>query len=106
MVNVICAVIAAAATIICAVIAAENRKDGEQRKKQEERQEELARERTKEAYLQLAMIAAISDLTVGVALALKNGRTNGEVETGLAAVRQAKLEYTKYLEELAIDHMN
>ena len=53
----------------------------------------------------MAMIAANSKLTVGVAMALKHGHTNGEVEEGLAAVETANNEYTRFLEEIALNHI-
>ena len=103
MVSIICALVAAAATIICAVMARQEAKSEQHRKESDERSEERAKERAREAKLQLAMIAANSELTVGVATALKNGHSNGEVEEGLKAVKEANLEYTRFLEEVAIN---
>lgn len=105
MINVICALIAAAATIVCAWIAGTSAKADKVRQINDERSEARAKERAKEARLQLAMIAANSKLTVGVAMALKNGHTNGEVEEGLAAVDNANNDYTRFLEEIALDHI-
>lgn len=105
MVNIICALIAAAATVICGWIAANTAKAEKTRKEDEVKQEKRSEQRSKEARLQLAMIAANSALTVGVAMALKHGHTNGEVEEGLAAVENANAEYTKFLNEVAIDHI-
>lgn len=102
MVSIICALIAGAATIVCAVVAAQ----GSKLLKAREKEESHARERTEEARLQLEMIAANSELTVGVALALKEGHTNGEVEKGLLAVRSASDKYTKFLEEIALEAIN
>ena len=51
------------------------------------------------------MIAANLKLTVGVAMVLKHGHTNGEVEEGLAAVEAANSDYTKFLEDLALEHI-
>ena len=102
MINIICALIAAAATIICAVVAAQ----GNRLLRAREKEEGLAKERTEEARLQLEMIAANSELTVGVALALKEGHTNGAVEKGLEAVRCANDKYTKFLEHVAINAIN
>ena len=106
MTEIICAVVAAAATVICAWIASNTEKAEKVRKKDEEKAEQRSVQRSKEARLQLAMIAANSKLTVGVAMALKHGHTNGEVEEGLAAVETANNEYAHFLEEVALDHMN
>ncbi len=105
MTEIICAGVAAVATIICAWIASTSAKAEKARKKDEERSERHSLQRSKEARLQLAMIAANSKLTVGVAMALKHGHTNGEVEEGLQAVETANSEYTRFLEELALDHI-
>ena len=86
MTEIICAVVAAIATIICAWIASSNAKLEKARKRDEEKSEQRSQQRSKEARLQLAMIAANSKLTVGVAMALKHGHTNGEVEEGLEVV--------------------
>ena len=106
MVDVICAIIAAAATILCAWIAKCNADTEKKRKEKEKRTEELNVERAKEARLQMDMIAANSKLTVGVAMALKHGHANGEVEEGLAAVKTANEKYTEFLKDIAINHMN
>lgn len=105
MTEIICAGVAALATIICAWIAANTAKTEKVRKKDEEKAELRSQQRNKEARLQLAMIAANSKLTVGVAMALKHGHTNGEVEEGLLAVETANSEYTRFLEELALGHI-
>ena len=105
MTEIICAVVAAAATILCAWIASKSSRAEKARKVDEEKAQKRADQRSKEARLQLAMIAANSKLTVGVAMALKHGHTNGEVEEGLAAVEAANSDYTKFLEDLALEHI-
>lgn len=99
MIEIICAAIAAAATIICAVIASGQ-------KKRDAKEELRAEQRSKEGRLQLKMIDANAKLTIGVALALKNGHANGEVEEGLKAVEEANNEYHTYLEGIALDNIN
>lgn len=106
MTEIVCAVIAGIATVLCAWIAKTNAKTEKERKAADEKTAKLNEQRAKEARLQLSMIAANSKLTVGVAMALKNGHTNGEVEEGLAAVNAANTKYTEFLEEIAIEHMN
>lgn len=98
MTEIICTFITAAATIICAYMAV-------QEKKRSDRVDARAEQRAKEGRLQLAMIDANSKLTVGVAMALKNGYANGEVEEGLKAVREAQKEYIKFLEGIALEHI-
>ena len=105
MIDIVCAAIAAVATIMCAVVSADSKKRDKAFAEQRSKEDDRARQRAKEASLQLAMINANSELTVGVAWALKRGKCNGEVEQGLAAVKAAQAEYTKFLEGIAIDHI-
>lgn len=106
MAEIICAFVTAVATVICAWIASVTNKQTKEQKKRADEDEARAAQRAKEARLQLQMISANSQLTVGVAMALKNGHCNGEVEAGLEAVRDANTAYDKFLQEVALDHMN
>ena len=98
MVEIICAAIAAASTIICAYMAAQG-------KKRSDKEDAIAEQRAKEGRLQLKMMDANSKLTVGVAMALKHGHANGEVEEGLKAVEEANNEYVHFLEGIALDKL-
>lgn len=98
-------ILAAVSTIICAYIAADNKKRGKAQDKRDKEEEERASQRAKEGRLQLRMLNANSQLTVGVAMALKRGHCNGEVEEGLKAVKEANDEYTKFLEDIAINNI-
>lgn len=98
MTEIICTAITAAATIICGYIAISG-------KRRAEREDERAEQRSKEGRLQLRMMDANSKLTVGVAMALKHGHCNGEVEAGLKAVQEASDDYVKFLEDIAIDQI-
>ncbi len=98
-------VISAISAIICAYIAADNKKRGkieDEKDRVREKREEL---RAKEGRLQLQMINANSQLTIGLAMAMKNGHCNGEVEEGLRAVKDANDAYVTFLEEVAIDNI-
>lgn len=98
MTEIICTAITAAATIICGYMAISG-------KKRTEREDERAEQRAKEGMLQLQMIDANSKLTIGVAMALKHGHCNGEVEAGLQAVQEASDNYVQFLEGIAIDQI-
>lgn len=98
MVEIICAVIAASTTIICACIAAGQ-------KKRDVKEEARAEQRAKEGRLQLKMLDANTKLTIGVAMALKHGHVNGEVEEGLKAIEEANNEYVHFLEGIALDRI-
>ena len=105
MTKMICAVVTTATAFICAWIASKSSWDEKVRKIDEVKAQKRADQRSKEAMLQLAMIAANLKLTVGVAMVLKHGHANGEVEEGLAAVEAANSDYTKFLEDLALEHI-
>ena len=105
MVEIICAAITGVAAIICAAMAAQASKREKREKAEQERIDRRAEQRAKEGRLQLAMINALSQLTVGVAMALKRGHCNGEVETGLQAVQQTTKEYEQFLEGIGIEHI-
>lgn len=105
MTEILCAAIAAAATIICACLAAQSSKRDKLTAAQQQREEDRAAQRAKEGRLQLAMISANSQLTIGLAMAMKHGHCNGEVEAGLKAVKAAEAEYVKFLEGIGIDHL-
>lgn len=103
--SIICGAIAVIGTIICAIIASKSAKREKEIKDQNEKAEERSKQRAEEGRLMLAMISANIKLTVGVAMALKHGHANGEVEEGLKAVEEANTAYTKFLEDIAIDHL-
>lgn len=105
MIDIVCAVITGLAAIICAAMAAVGAKREKREKAERERIDRRAAQRAKEGRLQLAMIDADCKLTVGVAMALKRGDCNGEVEAGLEAVRKTTKEYEQFLEGIAMDHI-
>lgn len=103
--EVICTIITGVVGIICAAMAAQSGKHEKRAKEESERVNRRAEQRAKEGRLQLAMINANCQLTVGVAMALKRGHCNGEVEAGLAAIEKTTKEYEQFLEGIAIEHI-
>ena len=55
--------------------------------------------RKRESLLALKMQFANGKLTYAVAMAMKRGRPNGEVEEGIKAYEEAKSEYNKFINE-------
>ena len=104
--DIFCSIIAAIAAVLCAVIAARSNQAEKSRQANDARVEARAKQRAKEGRLQLQMINANSELTVGLAMAMKNGRCNGEVEDGLKAVQEANDAYKQFLENLALNQIN
>lgn len=96
--EIICTVITAVGAIVVAVI-------GKSVSNHNKRMDAQAEERVKESRLQLKMMAANTNLTLGVALALKHGHCNGEVEQGIAEVKEAQSEYIDFLENVMVDKL-
>lgn len=67
--------------------------------------EQKAEDRKKESLLAMKLSYANTQLTVGVAMALKNGHANGEIESGLKAVNEASNEYNAFLLKMANEHL-
>jgi len=104
MTEVICAALTGFCAIVCAAIASQASKREKREKEEQERVNRRAEQRAKEGR-QLAMIDANCKLTVGVAMALKRGHCNGEVEQGLAAIQKTQRDYEQFLEGIGIDHI-
>ena len=105
MTEVICTALTGFCAIGCAALASQASKREKREKEEQERINRRAEQRAKEGRLQLAMIDANCKLTVGVAMALKRGHCNGEVEQGLAAIQKTQREYEQFLEGIGIDHI-
>lgn len=72
----------------------------------QEKMEKQAELRRKESLLSMKMASANTKLTIGIAMAMKHGHCNGEVEEGLKAVHQAEADYDSFLKEIAINDIN
>lgn len=69
------------------------------------RRDALAEARKKESLLALEMQMATAKLAYAVAVAVKRGEPNGEVEDGIAAFEAAKKKYLAFLNEQATEHL-
>lgn len=90
-------------SLVCGVLMAlfnrrQNRKDKEVAARAEARK--------KESLLALEMNMANAKLSYAVAMAIKRGSPNGEVEDGIEAYNEAKSKYFKFLDEQAIARLN
>ena len=72
-------------------------------KAREEEVDKRAEMRKKESLLALKMQFANGKLTYAVAMALKRGKANGEVEEGIKAYEEAKGDYNKFINETHVD---
>ena len=92
---VICTIISSITTILCVYLAARNNK-------YQKKVLQLAAQRAEEGTLMLAMIHSIGKLSVGTALAIKNDKSNGELEEGLNAVEDCQKSYALFMENIAM----
>lgn len=97
--NVLCAFIAAVAAIISAVVSTTNTI----RHKEAEKRAEL---RSREGRLMMDMIHANMQLSIGTAMAIKNGKANGEMKEGLEAVSECDRKYSDFLQEVTSSELS
>lgn len=88
--------------LITGVILAFYNRHQSKREKEHEKKEEARR---KESLLSLEMNMATAKLSYALAVAVKRGTPNGEVEQGIAAYEEAKNKYYAFLNEQAIEHI-
>lgn len=60
---------------------------------------------SKERLLQMKMIAATMKLSEAVAIAARDGKTNGEMKAAMAECEEAKSAYYEFLNEQAYKHI-
>ena len=75
-------------------------------KKREEENKAQAAARRKESLLSLEMQMATAKMSYAVAMAMKRGHANGEVEEAIEAYEEARKKYLAFLNEQAADHLN
>lgn len=68
--------------------------------------ESRAAARKKESLLSLEMNMASAKLSYAIAMAIKRGKPNGEVEEGIDAYEKAKKKYFDFLENIALENLN
>ena len=61
--------------------------------------------RKRESLLSLQMMMAGNKLSYAVAMAVRRGKPNGEVEEAITAYKEARTAYTTFLNEQAADHI-
>lgn len=86
---IITACISALSAVLVAVLSNSLRKSAKEEEKRSDRRRE-------ESMLSLRMMDANCALTIGVAMALKHGHCNGEVEEGLKRVKEAQDKYNEF----------
>lgn len=94
MIEIVCASISAFAAIVVAIVGVK----GEKRSKQAERR---AAEREQIYQLQMELQTANTELTKAIAIAIKRGYPNGEIEAAFSTVDKVEVKYNSYLQGLA-----
>ena len=75
-------------------------------KKREKETDARAEARKKESLLALELQMATAKMSYAVAMAVKRGYANGEVEEAIEAYEEARKKYLAFLNEQATDHLN
>ena len=74
--------------------------------KNDKKREEHEEARKKESLLLLELNMASAKLSYAVAMAIKRGTPNGEVEEGIKAYKEAKEKYYHFLNEQAKEYLD
>lgn len=97
--GIVTACISAATAVVVAVVTTKITKDQKDQEKQAARRKE-------ESLLGLRLSNANCALTIGVAMALKHGHCNGEVEEGLQKVKSAQDEYLLFEQRILAEELS
>ena len=97
--EIICAVISSFSAVMVALLSKRIQTENSKIEKRSEL-------RSQESRLILDMIHANIKLSVGTAMAIKNGHCNGELNAGLEAVNSCNEKYNRFLQQIAIDELN
>jgi hypothetical protein len=73
--------------------------------KEEEARKDREEARRKYEVFQVKTLTAVTALSKANAIALKNGKCNGETSAALAYLEQVKHEQREFLTEQGIDHL-
>ena len=99
-------VISFATLVTVAMINQRSAKEKIQTEKFRQESEARAQLRAEEGRLNIQMAMANMDLSVANAIALKNGKCNGVMESALEKADEAKGEYNSFITKLASEQIN
>ena len=68
-------------------------------KERDERADEKERERVRSELLRISLLVATAQLSYAVAMAVKRGRPNGEIEVGVAKYEKSMEEFRQFERE-------
>ena len=80
-------------------------RESKKRKKDNENAEKRAKLRAKESLLSMKLMSANNSLALVMARAIRDGKTNGEMEDALIGAEKAQREYYDFVNNIASEHM-
>ena len=96
------ALIGAFQMIVVAVIGGIFARDSKKRKKQLDNAEARAVLRAQESLLSMKLVYTSLNLSQETAVAVKKGKSNGELEAAIAGADEAKREYYDFINRIAV----
>ena len=100
------AIVGAVQGIIIAVIGVFHTRESKRRKRLDERVDKRAKMRAEESRLSMHLASANVSLGIATALAVKEGRANGKMDSALDHAEMAQREYYAFLNKLAAQQIS
>ena len=104
--TILVAVIGLFQAVSVAVIGGLFARDAKKRRKDHEHTENRLKLRAKESLLSMKLSSANTNLTIVMARAIRDGKTNGEMEQALIGAEKAQHEYYDFINDIASKHMS
>lgn len=90
---------------VAIILAIFNRSLNKKQKKRDEAEAKRQEIYKKESALQLSMLFSIGKLCYATAIAVRDGKTNGEMRDGLSTYSKAKSKYNEFINEAHAEYM-
>ena len=95
-----------AQSVTVAIIAGLFDRENKKRAADNAKLEKRAAMREEESQLSMRLMSANTSLAIATGMALKEGRTNGKMDTALAVAGQAQEDYFKFINGIASEQMS
>ena len=92
--------------IAIAIISGMFNRDAKRRKEEQGKADQHAQMCVKESLLSMKLMSANISLTIAIASAIKEGKTNGKMATALAEVEKAQREYYDFIDHTAFHEIS
>ena len=103
---IIVAIIACFQAISVAIIVGLFAREAKKRQKAHDHNEQRAKIRARESLLSMNMQSASIGLAIVTGCAVRDGKTNGKMETALEEAEKAQQEYYKFINSIAAERMS